>query len=191
MATLPCEFYLRPAPIVAQNLLGMTLIRILAGQRVSGRIIETEAYEGEEDLASHARSGLTARNAVMYGPPGRAYVYFTYGMHWCLNAVTGAEGYPAAVLIRAIVPVEGLQIIAKNRSGIAARNWTDGPAKLCRALQIDGTLNGVELCHASSPLRIEEGEPAANDEVIASPRVGIQYSPEPWLSKPWRFRLRS
>jgi DNA-3-methyladenine glycosylase len=191
MVCLPCDAYLLPAPIVAQKLLGMTLVRMIAGQKISGSIIETEAYEGEEDLASHARSGRTARNGVMYGPPGRAYVYFTYGMHWCLNAVTGAEGYPAAVLIRAITPLEGIQLIAQNRSGVAARNWTDGPAKLCRALSIDGTLNGAELCKDGSPLYIEEGEPAAQDKVIASPRVGIHYAPEPWLSKLWRFRLRS
>ena len=189
MACLPCDFYLRSAPEVARALLGMRLVRDLDGHRISGRITETEAYSGEEDLACHARSGKTARNAVMYGPPGRAYIYFTYGMHWCLNVVTGAEGSPAAVLLRAILPLEGLELIASNRKGVPEKNWTDGPAKLCKALAIDGKLYGTALCELGSPLRIEQDNPVADREVVISPRVGIQYAPEPWLSKPWRFRM--
>ena len=189
MHCLPCDFYLQSAPTVARHLLGMHLVREIEGRRISGRIIETEAYSGEEDQACHARMGKTARNAVMYGPPGRAYVYFTYGMHWCLNAVTGEEGSPAAVLIRAVEPVEGMDIIARNRQGVAPKNWTDGPAKLCRAFKIDGALYGAVLCADSSPLRIEIGESVPDPQVIISPRVGIQYAPEPWLSMPWRFRI--
>lgn len=188
MNVLPCDFYLPSAPDVARNLLGMILVREIGGQRVSGRIIEAEAYNGEADLACHARSGKTDRNAVMYGPPGRAYVYFTYGMHWCLNAVTGAEGSPAAVLIRAIQPLEGLEIIARNRPGVAEKDWTNGPAKLCRALEIDRAMYGAVMCSDASSLRIEPGEPVSDAQVIVSPRVGIQYAPEPWLSMPWRFR---
>jgi DNA-3-methyladenine glycosylase len=191
MTCLPCDFFLRSAPEVARALLGMRLVRDLDGRRISGTITETEAYNGEEDLACHARSGKTTRNAVMYGPPGRAYVYFTYGMHWCLNVVTGAEGSPAAVLLRAILPLEGLDLIDSNRKGVPENKWTDGPAKLCKAMAIDGSLYGTALCETGSPLRIEQDKPVTDGEVVVSPRVGIQYAPEPWLSKPWRFRLMS
>jgi DNA-3-methyladenine glycosylase len=114
-------FYNRPAVEVARDLLGMRLVRILDGIRISGTIIETEAYAGEYDLACHARAGLTKRTAVMYGPPGRAYVYFTYGMHWLLNAVCLAEGDPAAVLIRAIEPEEGLDVNRRPPQWAATR----------------------------------------------------------------------
>lgn len=191
MTCLPCDFYLQSAPEVARALLGMRLVRDFDGRRISGKITETEAYDGEEDLACHARSGKTARNAMMYGPPGRAYIYFTYGMHWCLNVVTGAEGSPAAVLLRAILPLEGLELITANRKGVPENHWTDGPAKLCKALDIDGSLYGTALCETGSCLRIEQDKPVADREVTVSPRVGIQYAPEPWLSKPWRFRLLS
>jgi len=167
----------------------MRLVRSIDNQRIAGTIIETEAYFGEGDAACHARFGLTKRNAVMYGPPGRAYVYFTYGMHWCLNAVTGADGDPAAVLIRAIHPVEGLDAISANRAGVAQKKWTDGPAKLCKALAIDGSLYGAVLCDQDSTLRIEQDTPVKNENVASSPRVGIQYAPEPWLSMPWRFKV--
>lgn len=189
MLCLTRDFFNKDAVIAARSLLGMLLVRELDGHRLSGIITETEAYEGEEDLACHARSGKTARNAVMYGPPGMAYIYFTYGMHWCLNAVTGKEGHPAAVLIRAIVPVEGKEIIAQNRSGRPKRIWCDGPAKLCKGLIINGELNGSDLCSSSSLLRIETGKPVADDLVRQSPRVGIQNTPEPWRSLEWRFRV--
>ncbi len=120
----------------------MRLVRLLEGVRLSGIIIETEAYIGEDDLGCHAKAGRTRRNAVMYGPPGYAYVYFTYGMHWMLNAVTEPDGFPAAVLIRAIQPVEGLEVISARRQG----RDTLGPAKLTQALGIDGLLNGADLC---------------------------------------------
>jgi len=188
MNCLPCDFYLAPAPEVARALLGMRLVRTIDNCRIAGRIVETEAYFGAEDAACHARFGLTKRNAVMYGPPGRAYVYFTYGMHWCLNAVTGAEGEPAAVLIRAIHPVEGLEVISTNRAGVSQKNWTDGPARLCKALGIDGSLYGAVLCREDSPLRIEQDTPVRKENVLTTPRIGIQYAPEPWLSMPWRFK---
>ena len=189
MICLPAEFYLRPTPQVARDLLGMRLVREIDGQRICGRIIETEAYDGEEDQACHARFGKTERNAAMFGLPGRAYIYFTYGMHWCLNVVTGAEGTPAAVLIRALQPLEGLERIARNRSAVEEKHWVDGPAKLCKALEIDGSLYGISLVSGESSLRIEQDAPIAEDDVIISPRVGIQYAPEPWLSMPWRFRV--
>ena len=142
---LPGDWYERDPVVVARELLGMRLVRVLDGQVLSGIISETEAYRGEEDLACHARVGRTARTAVMYGQAGLAYVYFTYGLHWCLNVVCLPEGYPAAVLIRAIEPVEGLEMIAARRSGQPPALWTNGPAKLTQALGIDGRQNGVDL----------------------------------------------
>ncbi|KPL77019.1 hypothetical protein ADN00_10650 [Ornatilinea apprima] len=181
------SFYDRHAVTVARDLLGRRLVRRLNGQRVSGYIIECEAYYGEEDLACHARAGRTPRTAVMYGQPGRAYVYFTYGMHWLLNCVTGAEGLAAAVLLRAIWPQEGLEQIAARRPGVARARWCDGPAKLCRALQIDGQQNGASLLSAGGELWIEHGLPLPDEWVQTSPRIGIQSTPEPWRSIPWRF----
>ena len=147
---LPREFYARPTLSVARELLGMRLVRILEGVRLSGSIIETEAYIGETDLGCHAKAGQTRRNAIMYGPPGHAYVYFTYGMHWMLNAVTEREGFPAAVLLRAILPLEGQEVISLRRQGRDSL----GPAKLTQALGIDGTSNGVDLTDARGGLWI-------------------------------------
>jgi DNA-3-methyladenine glycosylase len=184
---LPIEFYDRPVLSVARDLLGKRLVRCLDGQRISGLITETEAYDGQLDLACHARSGRTQRNAVMFGPPGCAYVYFTYGMHWCLNAVTGGEGYAAAVLIRAITPQEGLDLIAEKRKGIARVLWTNGPAKLTRALTIDGTQNGAPLTDMRLGLWIEDAAAIPETDIRITPRIGIEKTPEPWRSKPWRF----
>ena len=181
---LPREFYARPTLSVARELLGMRLVRILEGVRLSGSIIETEAYIGETDLGCHAKAGQTRRNAVMYGPPGHAYVYFTYGMHWMLNAVTEPAGFPAAVLIRAIQPLEGREVISLRRQG----RDTLGPAKLTQALGIDGSLNGADLCDPHSGLWIEAAAPLAAADVITGPRVGLFTVPEPWKSIPWRFR---
>jgi DNA-3-methyladenine glycosylase len=188
---LPESFYSGEVIEVARHLLGMRLVRRLDGVRVAGIISETEAYRGEEDLACHARSGKTARNAVMYGRPGRAYIYFTYGMHWCLNAVCGVEGFPAAVLIRAIHPVEGLEVIALRREGRQPDEWCSGPARLCRALAIDKALNGAGLCDDESPLWIEECIQIAEKDVLTTPRIGIQSTPEPWRSKPWRYVIKT
>lgn len=187
MAPLPRGFYLRPTLTVARALLGMRLVRVLDGERLAGVITETEAYIGEEDLGCHARAGRTPRTAVMYGPAGHAYVYFTYGMHWLLNVVTEREGFPAAVLIRAIRPVAGVETIRARRQG----RDCDGPAKLTAALGIDGRHNGLDLCTRASGLWIEPGEPVAESEVLRGPRVGLNSVPEPWKSIPWRFRLRS
>lgn len=186
--TLPESFYLDDVTRVARRLLGQRLVRRLDdGRRLSGIILETEAYDGREDQACHARVGLTARNAVMFGPPGRAYVYFVYGMHWCLNAVVGVEGYPAAVLIRMLWPVEGLDMIGQNRRGRPMKEWCNGPAKLCQALLIDGRLNGVNLTDSASPLVIEQGFSVPDEWVRVGPRIGVDYAPEPWRSIPWRF----
>ncbi len=171
----------------ARGLLGQRLVRVVDGQRVSGLILETEAYDGESDQACHARSGRTERNAMMYGAAGHAYVYFTYGMHWMLNCVCGPVGYPAAVLLRAILPLEGLDFIAARRSGIAEKLWCDGPAKLTKALSIDKDQNGADLCSPKDEIFIEKGPEIPEKDVQRTPRIGIQYAGEPWLSQPWRF----
>lgn len=186
---LPVEFYNRPVLQVARDLLGMRLVRQVDGVRAGGVIVETEAYDGEEDLACHARAGRTARTAVMYGPPGRAYVYFTYGMHWCLNAVSGPQDVPAAVLLRAVIPAEGLEWMATRRGKFPRAQWCNGPAKLSQALAVTGAQNGADLCSPDGGLWIERGQPAVESQVRHTPRVGIQNVPEPWRSQPWRFLM--
>ena len=187
---LPRAFFDRPTLRVARDLLGSRLVRLEDGRRVGGTIIETEAYIGEQDLGCHCRSGRTQRNAVMYGPPGHAYVYFTYGMHWMLNFVTEAEGQPAAVLIRAIRPTEGLELIADRRLPQKQALWTDGPAKLCQALDIDRRFNGADLCDPRGELWVESGEAITDESVTIGPRVGLYSVPEPWKSIAWRFLVR-
>ncbi|MCC6147097.1 MAG: DNA-3-methyladenine glycosylase [Anaerolineaceae bacterium] len=183
---LPPSFYNRSPLKTARALLGMRLVREGDSGRISGRIIEAEAYQGEEDLACHARAGRTARTVVMYGPPGRAYIYFTYGMHWCLNAVTGAEGEPAAVLIRALQPMEGIDLIAARRAPQPRALWLNGPAKICQALDINGHLNACDLTTPDCGLWIEADKPVPELEIQTSARIGIQNVPEPWRSIPWR-----
>jgi len=189
-ARIPRSFFEQPTLQTARGLLGARLIKRERGRMLSGIIIEAEAYVGTGDLGCHAsRGGRTARNAVMFGPPGRAYVYFTYGMHWMLNVVTEREGFPAAVLLRAIVPSEGEPRMRRRRSGRPPSALTDGPAKLCQALGIDRRLNGHDLCAAGASLSIERGVPIARRFVTRGPRVGLNGVPEPWKSKPWRFRV--
>ena len=187
MNVLPRAFYEQEVTDVARLLLGKRLVRRGQGQLISGIIVETEAYRGEEDLACHAKSGRTLRTAVMYGPAGRAYVYFTYGMHWCLNAVCGAEDFPAAVLLRAVWPQTGLDEMAKKRGRFPLERWCNGPAKLCQAFNIDGKQNGCDLCSTADDLWIEEGREVPVEKIVSGPRVGIQSVPEPWRSQPWRF----
>lgn len=184
-------FFSRSTLQVARELLGMRLVRQERDVRLVGVISEVEAYRGEEDQGCHARAGRTPRTRVMYGPPGHAYVYFTYGMHWMLNFVTEAEGYPAAVLIRAILPVEGLDVIAARRDGQPFAHWTDGPAKLCQALGIDRRHNGLDLCAPQSEIFVQVGESIPDSAVTIGPRVGLNNVPEPWKSIAWRFRIQS
>jgi DNA-3-methyladenine glycosylase len=185
---LPRAFFARPTLQVARDLLGQRLVRLERGRRLSGRIVEAEAYIGAEDLACHARAGRTARNEVMWGAPGRAYVYFTYGMHWCLNLVTEGEGRPAAVLLRGLWPEEGLAGMRRRRGGAPLHRLTDGPAKLCQALAIDRRFNGHDVCGAGARLFIERGPRPPRHQVTVGPRVGLNNVPEPWKGKPWRFR---
>jgi DNA-3-methyladenine glycosylase len=186
---LPRGFFARPTLEVARGLLGQRLVRVDRGRRVGGRIVETEAYIGQEDMGCHAHVGRTARNEVMWGPPGHAYVYFTYGMHWLLNVVTEDEGRPAAVLLRGLLPLEGLPAMRRRRGGAPEGHLADGPAKLCQALAVDRGFNGHDLCAGQSRLFLERGRMPAHVVVTVGPRVGLNTVPEPWKSKPWRFRL--
>jgi DNA-3-methyladenine glycosylase len=188
MGKLRRDFYRRSTLTVARELLGKRLVRVVDDQRLSGLIVEVEAYIGEDDAACHAARGRTPRNEVMYGPPGHAYVYFIYGMHHCLNVVTEEEGFPAAVLIRALEPLEGLEIMRRHRSGRPDGELTNGPAKLCQALAIDREFNGLDLC-TSQVLFIEEGRMVAQGEIGTSPRIGIR-ADELAKRVPWRFYLK-
>lgn len=186
------SFFARPTLQVARELLGQRIVRVETdGQRLCGMIIETEAYIGTQDLGCHARVGRTARNDSMWGPPGHVYVYFTYGMHWMLNFVTEPEGSPAAVLIRGLVPVEGLERMQSRRPGRIARELTDGPAKLCQSLGIDRTFDGHDLCAPSSILYVEQDHQVPEESVTTGPRVGLSRVPEPWKSIPWRFKAQA
>lgn len=186
--SFPRDFFARPAPQVAPELLGCLLVRCWDGQRLASVITEVEAYQGVDDQACHARAGKTARNAVMFGGPGKAYVYFTYGMHWMLNLVCEAERLPAAVLIRAIRPVEGLEVMRMLRPTLADKpGWLNGPAKLTQALAIGREQNGVDVCSEDEGLWVEKGISVPAEEVETTPRIGIGYAPEPWLSLPWRW----
>jgi len=166
------------------------LVRHWNGDRLSGIIVEAEAYIGEEDLACHAKAGKTARTQVMYGPAGFSYVYFTYGMHWMLNVVTENEEFPAAVLIRAIQPVEGIELMQKLRTAKVLSDLCNGPAKLTQALDITRAQNGLDFCQPSSRLTIEPYIQFGRRTVSAGPRIGLGNTPEPWKSKPWRFAVK-
>jgi DNA-3-methyladenine glycosylase len=189
MSRLGRAFFARDTQVVARDLLGRHLVHVLDGERITGRIVETEAYTGFDDQASHGRHGETARNRPMFGQVGVSYVYFTYGMHWLLNVVARTEGaeHPAAVLLRAVEPLAGLDRIAARRDGRPPREWTNGPAKLTKAMGIDGALSGVDLTAPGSPLYFEQGQPVPDEAVQTGPRVGLGSTPEPWLSVPWRF----
>lgn len=193
MARLSREFFARDTLAVARELLGTRLVRMLDGERLSGVIVECEAYIGEDDTACHASKGRTARNEVMFGPPGYAYVYFTYGMHWMLNVVTEIAGFPAAVLVRAIEPVEGIETMRVLRQAKGKprreRDLTSGPARLTQALAIDRTLNGTDLV-AGDQLWLEPGDSFPDDGVERGPRIGIRYAAEKDRLARWRFWVR-
>jgi DNA-3-methyladenine glycosylase len=174
------DFLDRPAEEVAPRLLGCLLVRELNGQRLVGRIVETEAYD-QTDAASHSYRGRTPRTDVMFGPAGRVYVYFTYGMHYCMNVVCGPEGYGSAVLIRALEPVEGQELMAENRHGRGGLELTNGPAKLCQALAIDRSWNGHDL--RKGPLQLVLQPPLKQTGIVQTTRIGISQAKD----VPWRF----
>lgn len=187
---LPPEFYHRPADEVARDLLGRHLVRILDGERLILRIVETEAYLGAPDRASHAWDGRrTVRNESLYLAGGHAYVYFIYGMHFCLNAVTGPEGTSSAVLLRAGEPLEGEERMRENRALPRPPRPGDlagGPGKLCQALGVGRSLDGVPL--NGTELWIGEGEPVADGAVVVGPRIGVDYAGEA-AAWPLRFAV--
>ncbi|HWV56578.1 MAG TPA: DNA-3-methyladenine glycosylase [Longimicrobiales bacterium] len=206
---MPAAFFARPAADVARDLLGAIVVSTLGGAETAGRIVEVEAYVGPHDPASHAaaRIGRTARNAAMFGPPGTAYVYRSYGIHWCLNFVTDREGYPAAVLVRAIEPIAGVEIMTRRRgiaaapranlvaagghdvaavgrSHVAPRVLAGGPGRLTQAMGITGALDGHPLDRP--PLIVAAGDPVPDADVVVGPRIGITRAVD-W---PLRFHVR-
>lgn len=187
-AKLPRSFYARPTLTVARDLLGRRLVRRVCGKRVAGIIVETEAYRGPGDVASHARHGAESKAAPMFGEPGHTYVYFTYGMHYCLNCVTEPAGSGTAVLIRALEPDEGIAVMRRNRRArsvhlkeLPDHELTSGPAKLCQALAIERRQNTADLLGDS--IWIEAGRPIPRARVKRTPRVGIPRGRE----HQWRF----
>lgn len=188
MAPFNSDFYARHATIVARDLLGASLVRMINGQRVSGTIVETEAYTGLDDTASHARMGRTPHNTPMWETPGHAFVYLTYGIHWLFNVIAEPENSPAGVLIRALEPLEGHTIMAANRPGRPPRDWARGPGRITLALAITGEHNRADLTVDTGEVWIEPGHTVPDEKVSTGPRIGLgRHVAEPWLSKPWRW----
>jgi len=192
---LPLDFYARDTVNVARDLLGCVVESHVGGHRTGGIIVEVEAYVGAEDPADHGYGNKrTARNAVLFGSPGISYVYLVYGVHWCLNAVTERVGYPTAVLIRALEPTYGIEVMQARRGLDAMRALCSGPARLCRSLGITGSLNGSSL--ATGPVRILHPTIKQPLPVMAGPRIGVSRAKmwplrfmqqgSPWLSRPER-----
>ena len=172
---------------LAPRLLGAILVSEVGGERVSVRLSEVEAYEGVDDPASHAFRGPTARNAVMFGPAGHLYCYFTYGMHWCANIVCATEGVASAVLLRAGAVVEGVEVaFARRPAAKRANDLARGPARLATCLALDRNTDGVDLCDPASPVRIVTVPHRRPRDLVSGPRVGIAVATE----RPWRFWLR-
>jgi DNA-3-methyladenine glycosylase len=185
---LPQECYAGAVLEVARRLLGKVVAHRTAEGLAAGAIVEVEAYGGADDPASHAYTGQTARNGVMFGPPGRAYVYFTYGMHCCLNVVAGAEGSASAVLLRALEPLAGIELMRARRGArISDRDLCRGPGRLCQALGVSLAQNGADL--RSSDLWIAEAPERREQEsdmgIATSPRIGIARA----VDRPWRLYL--
>jgi DNA-3-methyladenine glycosylase len=190
MKVIPAEFFARPTLAVARNLLGQRLVRLLDGRRVSGRIVETEAYIGHDDSANHASKGRTRRTEAMFGPPGRTYIYLIYGTHHMLNLVTEAPDFPAAVLIRALEPVEGLEVMQTNRPGLTNEvNLTNGPGKLCRALAIDKTFHNWDVS-LGQELWLEQDSSVPDSMIVTGPRIGVSYARPEDRAAPWRLWVR-
>ncbi|MFG2090792.1 MULTISPECIES: DNA-3-methyladenine glycosylase [unclassified Spirillospora] len=184
-ALLPRDFFDRPVDEVAPSLLGQVLRHRTPEGEVAVRLTEVEAYAGPLDPASHAYRGKTARNAVMFGPPGHVYVYFTYGMHFCMNLVCGPDGTSMAVLLRAGEIIAGEETARARRARSTVRDLARGPARLCQALGIAREQNGLDVCAPGGPLTVHPGEPAGRDLIRTGPRTGVSGAKE----VPWRFWL--
>lgn len=183
---LPRSFYTRSALVVAPELLGKHIVRVVDGERLEGVITEVEAYMGEIDPASHAYRGQTPRNAAMFREGGHLYVYFTYGMHYCANVVTGLADHAEAVLIRGVLPVKGIKSMRQRRTDSGRRrvsdeHLSDGPAKFCQAFAIGRRDNGTDLC--GSDTYIIDAPLLPSRSIHRSPRIGIRYGKEHL----WRF----
>ena len=182
MARLARSFFSRYTPDVAGDLLGRVLVREVGGSVLTARIVETEAYRGADDPASHSYRGMTKRTTVMFGEAGHAYVYFTYGNHYCLNLTAETEGVPGAVLIRAVEPLKGIEEMRRRRGVEELTNLTSGPGKLTKAMGIDLRLNGEDVVK-SKELFVRDGH--RTEEVVVSPRIGISSGQD----KLWRYYL--
>jgi DNA-3-methyladenine glycosylase len=184
-------FYKRDITVVAKDLLGKILVHESSQGLTAGRVVETEAYRGPEDQAAHSSGGRrTARNEVMFGEKGRAYVYFIYGLYYCFNVTAGnVPGKPEAVLIRALEPVAGQNIMAKRRSLTKTKgaNLTNGPSKLCMAMGISKSQNRTDL--SAPPLYIEDAPSVSDDDIVETTRIGVDYAGD-WKNKSWRFYLK-
>jgi len=187
MTVIPRSFYGRDTVDVAKKLLGKILIRQINGKMISGIIVETEAYRYKDDEASHTYRGMTKRNRAMFGQVGKAYVYFTYGMHYCVNAVARSPDYEAgAVLLRSLVPQQGIDFMMLQRKTSDISNLTNGPAKLTQALNVTITEYGEDLTKQSG-LYIVEGLKIKKSDIVSGPRIGIKKATD----KMWNFKLRT
>lgn len=189
MDILDRTFYRRDTLQVARSLLGKKLVRQIHGHKLSGMISETEAYCGQADSACHAHHGKTKRNAIMFGEPGHAYVYFTYGMHYLINVITEEAEKPCAVLIRAVVPLSGIEEMEARRKRKGAY-LTNGPAKICQAFGIDKSLYGWDLT-CGRELWIEDYKTIPAQSITATPRIGIDYAKSKDRDALWRFLIKN
>ena len=184
-APLRDSFYDRPTEIVSRELLGAVLECTTSEGVTRGTIVETEAYLGPDDPACHAVAGVTMRTEHLFGPPGRAYVYLIYGMYWCFNAVTRERGHGSAVLVRAVSPTDGIDLMRRRRPNVKRdRDLTGGPGKLCLAMGIVGGMSGTSL--RTGPIRIRAGSAVPDEKVVVTPRIGITRAAE-W---PLRYLVR-
>lgn len=183
---IPREFYERHVVDVSRDLLGKLLVRVYKQKVLVGKIVETEAYRGKDDPASHAYRGKTPRNSIMFGKPGVAYIYIIYGMYHCLNVIAEPEGNAAGVLIRAIEPLEGIDLMKELRGTEKTKNLTNGPGKLTKALAIDKSFNGMDLTQKNI-LFIAYPSQKEVFEIVETKRIGIKVG----LDKRWRFYIRN
>lgn len=184
------NFFVRPAIVVAKELLGKYLVRKYEGKILSGKIVETEAYLGPEDKASHGyQNRITERNRAEFYIGGHIYIYLIYGIYWQLNITTGKEGVPECVLIRALEPSEGVEEMKKNRSEKNIKNLTNGPGKLCQAMKLDKSCYGVDICRSKEIYIEDRGERVKENEIVAAKRIGIDYAQE-WKDKLLRFYIK-